>query len=352
MSKRVLLTGSGGYIGQILGPRLRDHGWDVTGLDSLFFDGCDLADRPIMPTAIVKDVRDLTPADLEGFDAVVHLAGISNDPVGELNPELTLDINYRASVRLAELAREAGVRRFVFSSSCSVYGARSAAPVVETDELEPLTAYASSKILTEQAVSELASDDFCPVYLRNATVYGVSPRLRFDLVVNNLAGWAHTTGQIRIMSDGSPWRPLIHVQDVSAAFEAALEAPIEAVWNQSFNIGRTDANYTVREIAEYVREAMPQAELIFSDSPPADARSYKVDFSKAARRLPGFQPSWDLRAGVVELRDACRACHLTMAEFEGPRFTRLKHLLQLQDAGQLTAELRATTAAPVPLGAR
>jgi nucleoside-diphosphate-sugar epimerase len=339
-NRRILLTGSAGYIGQVLAPKLQANGWDVIGCDSGFFDGCNLPVGPIFPTTLTKDVRDVTPADLAGVYGVIHLAGISNDPVGELNPALTLEINYQASVRLAEMARKAGVARFVFSSSCSVYGARSAAPVIETDELEPLTAYASSKILTEQAVSALAGPGFCPVFLRNATVYGLSPRLRFDLVVNNLVGWAHTTGQIRIMSDGSPWRPLIHVEDVSSAFVAALEAPADRVSNQSFNIGRDDANYTVREIATYVKDAMPEAELSFSESPPPDARSYKVDFSKARNFLPEFQPSWDLASGVAQLRDAFRGCSLTAEQFEGPAFTRLKRLLDLQSNGRLTPDLR------------
>jgi nucleoside-diphosphate-sugar epimerase len=346
---RVLLTGSGGYIGQILGPLLEAAGWDVTGCDTGFFDGCDLPVGPIFPTTLHRDVRDLAPADLAAFHAIIHLAGLSNDPLGELNPELTLDINYRASVRLAEMAREAGVPRFVFSSSCSVYGAQSGAPVVETDPLDPLTAYAKSKILTEQGVTPLASREFCPVYLRNATVYGLSPRLRFDLVVNNLVGWAHTTGQIRILSDGSPWRPLIHIEDVSRAFVAAIEAPVERVWNQSFNIGQNRENYTVRDIANLVHDAMPSAEVSFSEAPPADARSYQVDFSKAARQLPEFQPQWSLDRGIAALRDAFAACNVTREQFEGPAFTRLKRLQELQAAGRVSADLRLLE--PAALGA-
>ena len=339
---RVLVTGSGGYIGQVLVPLARARGWEVVGLDAGYFESCDVPGMDVAMPEISKDVRDLEPSDLRGFDAVIHLAGLSNDPLGELNPGLTSEINYAASVRLASAAREAGVKRFVFSSSCSVYGARSNRPVIEEDELEPLTAYAVSKVETELAVSKLASPDFCPVYLRNATVYGLSPRLRFDLVVNNLAGWAHTTGVIRIMSDGSPWRPLIHVADVSNAFLAAVEAPTESVWNQSFNIGTDRDNYTVKDIATLVNEAYPACEVSYSDSPPADSRSYRVDFSKARRTLPGFQPGWTLAAGIAELRDKFRAVNLSLDDFQGPKFTRLKHIQTLQAQGLLDGGLRST----------
>jgi nucleoside-diphosphate-sugar epimerase len=342
---RVLITGSGGYIGQVLVPLARAHGWDVTGLDSGYFEGCDVPGMEVAVPDVFNDVRDVTPEDLRGFDAIVHLAGLSNDPLGELNPGLTSEINYEASVRLAAAAKEAGVQRFVFSSSCSVYGARSSRPVTEEDELEPLTAYAASKVETERAVSKLASRDFCPIYLRNATVYGLSPRLRFDLVVNNLAGWAHTTGVIRIMSDGSPWRPLIHVADVSKAFIAAVEAPADAVWNQSFNIGADRDNYTVKDIATLVNEAYPECRVSYSDSPPADSRSYRVDFSKAARTLTAFQPTWTLAAGIAELRDNLRAINLTAEDFQGPKYTRLKHIQALQSQGLLDANLRRALAA-------
>src|SRR5579862_7407420 len=326
---RVLVTGSAGFIGQVLMPLLAERGWDAVGLDADYYDGCDLAGFSVTPTAIRKDIREVGPADLASFDAVIHLAGLSNDPVGDLDRELTLDINLKASVRLAEMARAAGVKRFVFSSSCSVYGARSSAPVTEDDPLEPLTAYAVSKVATEQEVSKLATADFCPVFLRNATVYGASARLRLDLVVNNLVGWAHTSGAIRIMSDGSPWRPLIHVADVSAAFAAALEAPAERVSNQSMNIGTDEQNYTVRQIAEMVLEAMPEATITFSDNPPADNRSYRVDFSKARRLMPEFKPSWSLAAGIVQLRDAYLGSGLSQAEFDGDRYTRLKRIQSL-----------------------
>lgn len=344
---KVLVTGSGGYIGRVLTPMLTARGWDVVGLDSGYFEGCDLGQPVAGPPTIERDIRDVVPGDVAGFDGIIHLAGLSNDPLGELNQGLTSDINYQATVRLGEAAREAGVPRFVFSSSCSVYGARSDAPVDETGELEPLTAYASSKVLSEQAISKLANDNFCPVFLRNATVYGLSPRLRFDLVVNNLAGWAHTTGTIRILSDGSPWRPLIHVRDVSAAFIAALEAPAKRVWNQSVNVGADRDNYTVRQIATLVNEAFPECAVTFSDSPPADSRSYQVDFSKLGRILPEFQPRWSLAEGIVELRDALREANITLDDFQGPRFTRLKHIQLLLQQGELDLELRRA----VPVGA-
>src|SRR5579883_78387 len=343
MSK-VLVTGSGGYIGSVLTPMLAARGWDVVGLDAGYFEGCDLGQPVAGPPTIEKDIRDVVPTDVAGFDGIIHLAGLSNDPLGELNPELTSDINFRATVRLAAAAREAGVPRFVFSSSCSVYGARSDAPVDETGELDPLTAYASSKVLSEQAIAPMASRDFCPVFLRNATVYGLSPRLRFDLVVNNLAGWAHTTGTIRILSDGSPWRPLIHVRDVSAAFIAALEAPAERVWNQSVNVGAGRDNYTVRQIATLVNEAFPECQVTFSDDPPADSRSYQVDFSKLSRVLPEFEPSCSLPQGIAELRDAFRAANVTLEDFQGPRYTRLKHIQELLQQGELDVNLRRTAA--------
>lgn len=342
---RVLVTGHDGYIGPVLCERLRADGHEVHGLDVSWFRGCGVAE-PAPVRAVVKDVRDVTPADLAGFDAVCHLAGLSNDPLGELNASLTEDVNYHATVRLAQAAKAAGVARFLFSSSCSTYGAAEDAGLVDEDgELRPQTAYAVSKVRSEEALSALADSGFAPVYLRNATVYGLAPRLRCDLVVNNLAAWAFTTGRIVLLSDGTPWRPLVHVADVAAAFAALLEAPREVVHDQAFNVGAPDENYRVRDVAAIVGEAVPGCAVQLSEDASPDTRSYRVDFSKIARLVPAFRPRWTVALGVQELLAAYARVGLTEADFQGARYVRLRRVRDLLDGGLLDANLRLPEAA-------
>ena len=343
---KVLLTGHHGYIGSIVARVLRSAGHDVTGLDTLFYEGCDLpAAADVGVPAIQADIRDVRSEQLAGFDAVAHFAALSNDPIGDLDPELTSEINFRATVGLARAAREAGVGRFVFSSSCSMYGAGEDAPVDENAPLKPLSAYAESKVRSEEALADLSGNGFSPVSLRNATAYGVSPRLRVDLVLNNLVGWAYTTGKVKIMSDGSPWRPLIHVEDIARATVAALEAPAGLVAGQAFNVGRDDENYQVRELGDIVRETVPGSEVEYAGSGDPDPRSYRVSFDKLARAFPDLRLTWTARDGARELVDAYRGAGLTLDEFESDRFTRLKRLRLLTDSGELDARLRWQEAA-------
>jgi nucleoside-diphosphate-sugar epimerase len=338
---KILLTGHHGYIGSITGPLLRAAGHEVTGLDTFFYEGCDLRDETDGIPAQRLDLRDADPAALTGHDAVVHLAALSNDPLGDLSPELTKAINFEATVRLARAAKEAGVGRFVFSSSCSMYGASDQErPVDESAPLKPLTAYAESKVLSEEALAGLADDDFSPVFMRNATAYGVSPRLRVDLVLNNLVGWAFTTGKVKIMSDGTPWRPLIHIEDISRATLAVLEAPREAVHAEAFNVGRNEENYQVRELAEIVRETVGDCEIEYAGSGDPDPRSYRVDFTRFAEAFPEAGLRWTARDGAREVLDAYRGVDLTLDDFEGDRYIRLKHLRLLLDRGELDPELR------------
>ena len=337
---KVLLTGSQGYIGSVMGPLLTRAGHDVTGLDTDFYEGCDLDSNSAGPPALRLDIRDLTPPDLEGFEGIVHLAGLSNDPLGDLSPELTADINYRATVELARAAKQAGVGRFVFASSCSMYGASSEGDVDEKAPLQPLTAYAESKVRSEEGLAELADDDFSPVFMRSATAYGVSPRMRVDLVLNNLVGWAHTTGKVRILSDGTPWRPLVHIEDISRAALALLQAPDDAVRGEAFNVGAPSENHQVRDLAEIVRETVSNCELEYARSGDPDPRSYRVDFSKFARTFPDVQMEWTARKGAQELLDAYRSIDLTLNDFESDRFVRLKRLKHLLDRDELDSDLR------------
>ena len=339
---RILLAGHDGYIGTVLWPLLRDAGHDVVGLDAGWFSACAFGPQPEPPLERWRDVRDVTAADLDGFDAVVHLANLSNDPLGNLSPGLTDRVNARASVALAEAAREAGVSRFVFASSCSLYGAAGQDAVTEGAAFNPVTPYGQAKVDAERGIAPLASDGFSPVFLRNATVYGASPRLRFDLVVNNLTAWAVATGAIRMKSDGTPWRPLVHVEDVSRAVLAALEAPREAVHGQAFNVGRDGENYQVRDVARIVGEEVPGCEVTFADGASPDARSYRVSFAKVAERLPDWRPTWTVREGVREVRDALAGLDLPPDVFEGPRYSRIAHLRQRLDAGALSPDLRWT----------
>jgi nucleoside-diphosphate-sugar epimerase len=336
---KVLVTGHHGYIGSVAAPMLRESGHDVTGLDTFFYEGCDLLDDALDVPTLRIDLRDVTPDVLEGFDGIVHLAALSNDPLGELDQDLTREINYRGTVELARIAKEAGVRRFVFASSCSMYGAAATDELITEDApLRPLTAYAESKVRAEEALSELADDDFAPVFMRNATAYGVSPRIRLDVVLNNLAAWAFTTGKVLIMSDGTPWRPLVHVRDISAAAAAALVAPFALVQNEAFNVGTNDENYRVRELAEIVRDTFTDCEIEYAEGAGPDPRSYRVDFRKLSETLPDGRPRWTARDGAQELLDAFRSAQLTSSGFE--MYTRLSRLKSLLAEGSLDDDLR------------
>jgi nucleoside-diphosphate-sugar epimerase len=337
---RVLVTGHNGYIGTVMVPILQKAGHEVIGMDSNLFTACTFGEETDVIPAIKKDIRDVETADLEGFDAIIHLAGLSNDPLGNLNPDLTYEINHLASVRLAMLAKQVGVDRFIFSSSCSNYGAAGDNFLDETSPLNPITPYGISKMLVERDVTLLASDRFSPVFLRNATVYGVSPRLRFDVVLNNLVAWAFTTGKVYLKSDGTPWRPIIHVEDVSHAFLAALQAPKERVHNQAFNIGRTEENYRIRELAEIVVNSVPGSVLEYAPDAGPDKRCYRVDTSKVMREIPDFKPHWDAHQGVKELYAAYQKVGITLDEFEGPRYKRIDHLKMLMAQNKLDSNLR------------
>ncbi|MGZ3588575.1 MAG: NAD-dependent epimerase/dehydratase family protein [Candidatus Limnocylindrales bacterium] len=343
---RVLVTGHLGYIGAVLTPLLIEAGHEVVGLDSDLYRACtfgDPAGLPHVPT-VGGDLRDVTAAELAGFDAVVHLAALSNDPLGDLDPELTYDINHHASVRLARLAREAGVRRFLFSSSCSNYGAAGGALLDEDSPLNPITPYGESKVRTERDLVRLASPGFSPVMLRNATAYGASPRLRCDLALNNLVAWAFTTGQVRLKSDGSPWRPVIHVQDIARAFQAVLAALPEATHGRAFNVGATRENYQIRDLARIVAEVVPDCRVELAPDASPDARDYRVACDRFAAAV-GFEPRWDPRRGAQELLDAYRANGLTLEEAEGPRYQRIAQIRRLVAEGQISPDLRRRAAA-------
>ena len=337
---KVLMTGSEGYIGAVMRDYLIERGHAVTGMDTGYFGDCNFGDPPTPIDVIVRDLRDVEATDFEGYDAVLHLAALSNDPLGNLTPGVTEAINTAGSIRVAQKAKEAGVSRFLFASSCSLYGQGSSLGLTEEAEANPQTPYARSKIDFERALKEMADEHFSPTYLRNATAYGVSPRLRFDIVVNNLCGWAWTTGKIQMSSDGTPWRPLVHVKDISRAFVCALEAPREMVHDQAFNVGSTENNVQIREIAFKVQAQMPECEVIFGNS-DGDTRTYNVNFDKIETKLPGFgKAQFSIDMAITEFFEAFKRLSLKDEDFNSRLYTRLKQIKHLQDAGRLDDALR------------
>ena len=340
--RRILLTGHNGYIGSVMTPMLIARGYETVGLDTGYFATCNLVEPPARIASMDRDLRDVTAEDLRGFDGIIHLAALSNDPIGNLNEEWTAEINERGSIRLAEHARKAGVERFLFSSSCIMYGVSSNDFVDETAPLSPQTVYARSKVLAEQGIAALATDSFAPTFLRNGTVYGFSPRMRFDTVLNNLVGMAATTGQIVVHSDGTPWRPVVHVEDVCRAFLAILEAPLETVRNEAFNVGEGTLNHQVIDLARWAAEAVPDARVELRASPDADQRTYRTDFGKFKRAFPDFRWEWNAAAGAQDLATRFAEIGLTPQIFDSPRFTRLRWLRHLMDGGLLDDDLRWT----------
>jgi len=337
---RVVVTGHQGYIGTVMVPMLQAAGHEVVGVDSNLFARCTFgAGVPEIP-ALRKDIRDIRAADLEGFEAMIHLAGLSNDPLGDLNPAETYAINHQATVHLARLAKQVGIARFIFSSSCSTYGAAGEDMLTEEAAFHPVTPYGHAKVLAEQDVAKLAEAHFSPTFLRNATAYGVSPRLRFDLVLNNLVAWACTTGRVYIKSDGTPWRPIVHIEDISRAFIAVLHAPRETVHNQAFNIGRSAENYRIRDLAEIVKRTVPDCRIEYAKDAGPDTRCYRVDCSKVARQLPAFQPQWDAWRGAQQLYEAYQKIGLCLEDFEGSRYKRIAHIQHLLSTGLLDESLR------------
>ena len=342
---RVLVTGNNGYIGTVMVPVLEAQGFEVAGLDSDLFEGCAFGDSSVSGSIsniayVRKDVRDVQLSDLRGFDAVAHLCALSNDPLGNLNPKMTYEINHEGSVRLAKFAKKAGVQRFILSSSCSVYGASTADIVDEESDVKPLTPYAISKVFAERDISKLADSEFCPVFLRSSTAYGLSPMLRFDLVVNNFVAWSFTKGIVLLKSDGSAWRPFVHIEDISRAFIAALNAPRDAVCNQIINVGKNEENYRIREVAEIVKRIVPNSQIEYVEGAEPDSRSYRVEFNKISNILPEFKPEWTVSLGAKQLFEAYKKVGLLVEEFEGPRYRRITHLENSLRSGRVDNSLR------------
>ena len=350
---KVLVAGDRGYIGAVLVPFLRAAGHEVNGLDLGLYEGCDLGPAPsdvgiLQP----RDSRDVVPGDLAGYDAVLCLAALSNDPLSDLNVAATYSVNVDGTMRLARIAKQVGVERFLFASSCSLYGAANSRMVTEDGALFPITPYGESKIAAERGLSLLADESFSPTYLRCATAYGYTPRLRLDIVVNNLTAVAVTTGQVFLESDGSAWRPLVHVEDISRAFLAMLEAPRDCVHDEAFNIGRSQDNVRVRDVAEMVRDAVPGSRLSFAAGAGPDLRNYRVDFSKLTETFPGLSLRWSVREGIEELVGAYLEHGLSYRDFTSSRFVRLRRIRELQSAGLVDDMLHRQTSAQFPVAGR
>lgn len=337
---KVIVTGHSGYIGTVLTPMLERHGHEVVGVDTDLYERCTFTDTVPDIKEIKKDVRDLEEEDIRGFEAIIHLAGLSNDPLGHYRPELTEAINERASVRLAQLAKNAGVTRFLFASSCSNYGAAGSDFLTEKAPFNPVTPYGISKVKVEAALLQMAGQDFSPTFIRASTAYGISPRIRFDLVTNNLTAWAFTTGRVYLKSDGTPWRPIVHVEDICHAYIAALHAPREIVHNEAFNVGTTTENYQMREIADMVKEIVPGCNIDYAPDAGPDKRCYRVDCNKIATVLHDFKPQWTVRRGIEQLYDAYKKEGLSLEEFEGPKYMRIAHVKHLISEGLLDTDLR------------
>lgn len=340
----ILVTGNNGYIGAVMTDFLLRHSCQVVGIDCDFYKGSELyPTESHLFRQITKDIRKIQQEDLEGISAIIHLAALSNDPLGEVNPSLTDQINHQASIRLAELAKKQGIQKFIFASSCSLYGISSEdKPLTEEGKLNPITAYAKSKVITEEEISRMADDDFHPVFMRNSTVYGVSPNLRLDLVVNNLVAWAYLTGKVAIMSDGTPWRPLIHVEDFCRAFLAALKAPLEKVHNQAFNVGIDEENYQVKDIAADIEQIVPDCRTEILNQTGPDERTYRVDFSKIKTTLNNFQPEWNVKKGIKELYKTYEEFGLTQEDFQSPKYFRVRWLKWLLETERLDNNLQWT----------
>lgn len=336
---KVLVTGSNGYIGTVLVPMLMEKGHEVVGLDSDLYKKCTYV-GPIEEIPLIKkDIRDVKQEELHGFDAIIHLAGLSNDPLGDYRPELTEEINEKASIRLAKMAKEAGVERFLFASSCSNYGAAGNNFLDESQAFKPVTPYGVSKVKVEIALNKLADETFSPTYIRASTAYGISPRIRFDLVANNLTAWAFTTGKVYLKSDGTPWRPIVHIEDISRAYISALHAPRDVIHNEAFNVGTTSENYQIKDIAQIVKDVVPGCEFEFAPDAGPDKRCYRVDCNKIASKLHEFKPQWTARRGIEQLYDEFKRTGLTLDEFEGPKFKRIAHIKQLIKEGSLDENL-------------
>jgi nucleoside-diphosphate-sugar epimerase len=329
--KKIIITGHSGYIGSLLVKLLKQSNYEILGIDTNYYGkDCEFFNPELEINELNKDIRLINEKDIEGAYAVCHLAAISNDPMGDINPELTLGINYRASLKLAETAKRAGVKKFIYSSSCSMYGiSYDINALDENAEFNPVTAYAKSKVESEKDIIPLADENFSVTFLRNTTAYGISPKLRLDLVVNNMVGWAVTTGKIRIMSDGTPWRPLIHAEDIARAFIAVIQSPKESVNKKSYNVGINSENYQIRDIAEIIKEIIPDTEIIITGEHGSDSRSYRVNFDKIHNELKNFQPKWVLKKGIEEIYESYLKYKMNDEKFNGRYFTRIKQIKYL-----------------------